>query len=57
MKIVSRPDVLCGGGEKTSGHSRNAIILYHINLLTRTNGVPSMSVMSLGAEAKVKAKS
>jgi len=43
MNIVSRPDVLCGGGEKTSGHSRilfviyrNAIILHHINLLMQT---------------------
>jgi len=43
LKLVSQPDSLCVGGEKTSGRShilfviyRNAIILHHINLLLWT---------------------
>ena len=57
--LVLRPDVLCGGGEKKmSGHSRIPFVIYRNQLyyitsiyLRGQNGVPSMSVMSFGAEA------
>ena len=59
--IVSRPDICVGTVKKTSGHSCILFVmqLYYITSinLRGQNGVPSMSVMSLGAEAWLKAKS
>jgi len=49
LHSLSQPDVLCGGGEKDVWSlSHTFCDLSECNYIT---GVPSMSVMSFGAEA------